>query len=701
MKGDGELAPSLLAAGIPVARVGQAAPWNALRLLREVKPDALHTHLFKADLLGAALAARAGVPVLLSTKHNEDPYLLRAPWRGLGRRAARRARRVVAISEAVARFVRGALDLEAGDVRVLRYGIEPPAPPIGGARFRASLGIDAAAPLAVAVARLSRQKGLDVLVEAAAILRGRNPEARIALVGRGEEETALRDLVRTKGLDGTVRFAGFLPDPGPALDAADVVVLPSRWEGFGLAALEAMAAGRPVVASNAGGLPEVLGAAGALVPPGDAKALAAALERALAPEAVAAVRSGAAGEALRRRVREEFPLERAAEEHESLYEESLRGSGVRTAAPRRATRLLLVARAGTGGAARHVRMLVEQLDRKRFEPTVAVSPLEDPAFPAALASLGAKVVEVPMRRDPAPLRDLAAFHAVRALVRSGGFDLVHAHTSKPGAFARLAAARSGPPVVYSPHGWYFEYAPNTAARALFLRAERRLGARGGLLHCVSEAEAEAAVREGIAPRERIRVVPNAVAAPPPADPVRLEALRRELGLLPGETVALMAARLAPPKEPLAFLEASRRVEGARFLLAGSGPMLEECRAAAGPRAIVLGERADVADLLALCDVAVLATRYDACPYFALEAAAAGRPIVAPAAALPRGLAEACVPSDPADPGSLARALGELLAPAAAERRRALGEAARRAWESSFTPEHWIAAMQALYDDALR
>jgi glycosyltransferase involved in cell wall biosynthesis len=705
VKGEGELAGEFLAAGVPVARAPLAAPWTADRVLRAARPDLVHAHLFKAELVGNRLARRAGLPLVV-TKHNEDPYLLRSPWRGLGRRIAARAARVVAISPAVERFAKEALGLPADRLRRIPYGLAPRPAAVGsGAAFRAAFGIPAGAPLAVAPARLTRQKGLDLLVEAARSVRARVPGARVVLLGRGEEETALRDLVRARGLEGTVIFAGFLPDPAPALVAADVVVLPSRWEGFGLAALEAMAAGRPVVAAAAGGLPGVLGDAGTLFPPGDGKALAEALVAALSPEAVAAARSGASGERGRRRAREEFSLDRAADAHESLYAEVLgrdrSRSGAAPATARRPARILLVARAGTGGAGRHVRMLLERLDPARFQATAAVSPLEDPAFPAALEALGARVERIPMERDPSPVRDLAAFRAVRALVRGGGFDLVHAHASKAGAFARLAAARDDVPVVYTPHGWYFEYAPSAAARAIWLRAERRLAARGGIVHCVSEAEAEATLREGIAPAGRIRTIPNAVPAPPPPDPARLEALRRETGVAPGETVFLMAARLAPPKDPLAFLAAAGRAgTRARFLLAGSGPLLEECRAAAGPRALVLGERGDVQDLLALADVAVLATRYDACPYFALEAAAAGRPLVAPAAAVPRALHPALAPFDPAEPASLDRALAGLIGPEAAPRRADLAAAARRAREEQFAPERWIARMEAMYDEVI-
>jgi glycosyltransferase involved in cell wall biosynthesis len=118
-----------------------------------------------------------------------------------------------------------------------------------------------------------------------------------------------------------VRFLGRLDDVGPLLLAADAVVLPSRWEGLPLALLEALARGRPVVASAVGGIPDVIedGVHGRLVPPEDAAALAAALED-FARRSDAALRLGRAGQ---RRVRESYTWERVVESFESIYDEVL------------------------------------------------------------------------------------------------------------------------------------------------------------------------------------------------------------------------------------------------------------------------------------------------------------------------------------------------------------------------------------------
>ncbi len=124
--------------------------------------------------------------------------------------------------------------------------------------------------------------------------------------GEGGEHAVLAARVRTLGLDANVRFLGRVDDVASVLAAADVLVMPSRQEGLGVAALEAMAAGLPVIASRVGGLPEAVvdGATGLLVPPADVPALAAAIAR-LAADRALARRLGAAGRA---RVRERFTM---------------------------------------------------------------------------------------------------------------------------------------------------------------------------------------------------------------------------------------------------------------------------------------------------------------------------------------------------------------------------------------------------------
>lgn len=311
LKGAGELAPAFAAAGadvhdLDVRGLRAARSHRRLsRLLRETVPDVVHSHLFKADVLAAAVlgsggdradragrAGRAERPALVSTKHNVDAYLRNPLWRTIGRSAARRADGVIAVSEGVAAFLRETIGEPPAGIDVVRYGVPAPA-------------VATTAPprtdTILCIARFDEQKDHDTLFEAvrrlAALPRrgtraGEPRRVRLVLLGRGPREDALRDAAARVPRDGPVeiRFEGFREDVVPVLDAADVVVLTSRWEGLGLALVEAGQRGRPVVATRVGGIPEVVrdGVNGLLVPPGDPTATAEALARVLDDEPFAA-----------------------------------------------------------------------------------------------------------------------------------------------------------------------------------------------------------------------------------------------------------------------------------------------------------------------------------------------------------------------------------------------------------------------------
>jgi glycosyltransferase involved in cell wall biosynthesis len=165
---------------------------------------------------------------------------------------------------------------------------------------RGAWGVAADAPLVVALGRLHPQKGLDGLLDAVPLLAARVPDVAVVLVGEGPLEDELRRRITTEGLADRVRLVGPTDDAGAALVAADVVAVPSVWESGPLVVAEAMALGRPVVATPVGFVPELIvdGQTGRLAPVGDAEALAGALgDVLLAPERAAAL--GAAG---RRRV---------------------------------------------------------------------------------------------------------------------------------------------------------------------------------------------------------------------------------------------------------------------------------------------------------------------------------------------------------------------------------------------------------------
>ncbi|WP_336204076.1 glycosyltransferase [Nonomuraea sp. LPB2021202275-12-8] len=264
------------------------------RIVREFGPDVVHLHSSKAGLAGRA-AIRGRVPTLFQP-HGWSWLAARGPAAaaalGWERLAARWASRVVCVGEGEAALARR-YGVPA-DLVVVRNGVDlrrfRAAGPEERAAARARHGIAERTPLAVCVGRVTRQKGQDVLLSAWQRIAGRDSSARLAVVGDGPMLGALRSLAVPR-----VHFAGGVTDVRSWYVAADVVVLPSRWEGLPFTALEALASGRSLVASGVPGISElVAGGVGAVVPPEDPAALAEALLLRLGQPALAAAEGAAA-----------------------------------------------------------------------------------------------------------------------------------------------------------------------------------------------------------------------------------------------------------------------------------------------------------------------------------------------------------------------------------------------------------------------
>jgi glycosyltransferase involved in cell wall biosynthesis len=292
---------------VPYARIpapGDVDPLLAVRVARAARrADLVHTHLVHADVYGALGARR-----LVSTKHNDDPFRT-GSFRYVERALTRRAGKVVAITHALARFLVDRVGLPREKVTTIHYGLDGP-PQAWGENQPSAIAADAGVLLAVG--RLERQKGVDVAVRALARVRERHPNVELVVLGEGPERASLERLA--DDLDVPVHLLGRVPDVAAWLRRADVLVHPARWEGFGLALLEAMLVELPVVATNVSSIPEIVvdGQTGLLVPRDDPAALA---------DAVATVLDdprglGAAG---RDRARREFSVARMADRTLDVY----------------------------------------------------------------------------------------------------------------------------------------------------------------------------------------------------------------------------------------------------------------------------------------------------------------------------------------------------------------------------------------------
>ena len=328
LKGDGELKDEFAAAGMPARKVPFESPLDLpgalaglVSALRELQPDLLHTHLLKADALGALAARKAGVPGLVSSKHNDERALLKAGVGVVHGWLSKRADRIIALSDHVARFVAEHGRVPRERITRIYYGVD--AEGLGASRgraeVRAELGVDEATPLLVCVGRLAPQKDHPTLLAALAQLP---PEVQLLVVGGdpfGDGRPRLEARAAELGVADRARFLGIRHDVPDLLAASDLFVLPSLWEGLGLVFLEAMAVELPIVASNVSAIPEVVedGVSGWLVPPGDPAALAGAVRDALARDDDRRAR-GVAG---RMRLLERFALPRMVDETEAVYRE--------------------------------------------------------------------------------------------------------------------------------------------------------------------------------------------------------------------------------------------------------------------------------------------------------------------------------------------------------------------------------------------
>jgi glycosyltransferase involved in cell wall biosynthesis len=299
-----------------------------IRLARSFKPDIVHTHTAKAGFLGrqAALAVRPR-PAIVHTFHGHvlEGYFGAAKSRlylELERALGRVSDRLIGVSEAtVDDLVRlGVAPREKFRVLPLGLDLAPLAAPMNGLRVasRAELGVGDDEVVLVFVGRIVPIKRLDVLLRALARARQSDRRLRLALVGDGEERPGLELQAAELGLGGAVEFLGYRRELRPLFAASDLAVLSSDNEGTPVSLIEAAAAGLPAVATDAGGVREVVGAdSGTVVPKGDAEALAGALlSMAGDPD-----RRRVSGAAARRRALARFGADRLLGDVDALYRE--------------------------------------------------------------------------------------------------------------------------------------------------------------------------------------------------------------------------------------------------------------------------------------------------------------------------------------------------------------------------------------------
>ena len=663
--------------------------FRVLRLARRLRPALIHTN--SMIVLGGALGARLARAPHLWHVHE---ILERPAW--LARTFARLFALLADVVVSNSASTRAAFDRQFAPLvrkhSVVLNGVDPPRSD-DAARARAVLDLASEDPLVLLPGRINSWKGQELLVCAAAMLRGRHPRARFVILGdapmgQTHFEEDLDAAIRREGVRDSVRRLPFSDDLDDFLAAADICVVPStRPEPFGLVAAEAMAHSCPVVAADHGGVAEVVEhrRTGLLVPPGDAKALAQALDELLSdPE-----RARALGVAGRERQRRRFSVARYVSDFAERYQELLgRGAG--------ACLVHVVLGKANPERANGVNRVVHHLARTQAaqgRPVEVWGLTPTPDAPTPPRAYGLRC----FRRGPWRLSlDPKLIAAIEAAPRPTMF---HLHGGLLPELARAARTirKAGHAYTFTPHGAYH---PRALAKRRWLKRlvlalfDRRLLAGAQRVQALSDHEVTDVARQ--VPRARIVVVPSG------QDPLVRRGPRRSWT---AEPVFGFLGRLDAHTKGLdVLLDAFARYATDRpgtLRIIGDGPdraALEAHaeRAGIAERVEFLGARfgREKLEVLSACDAFVHPSRHEGLPGAVLEAAALGLPLVVTAgtgltAAVLRHRAGLALPDTAVGPVTDALVV---IASASAETRRAWSVGARTLVREDFAWERVVAEL---------
>ena len=294
-------------------------------LLFAKRPDILHCHLIPSNIIAKPLGALMGVPLILNHDHTNDPQRIdNKLLLALDKATNRFAHHLIAVAGACRDFL-----IQHESIPPEKITLVPNA--IDLRRFspgqitrrdaRSKLGLSPDAPVIAGVGRLNSQKNFSLFLDVAAALGPKFPNLRFLLAGEGPEEAMLREKALQLGLTDRIVFAGYIADTRQVYAAADILLMPSRFEGLPMTLLEAMAMNLPVVASKLDGIAEVIeeGREGYLVDSADVTAFA---ERCAALLEHPAKSSELATNA-RAKIEARFSVERMTSAVESIYDHFL------------------------------------------------------------------------------------------------------------------------------------------------------------------------------------------------------------------------------------------------------------------------------------------------------------------------------------------------------------------------------------------
>ncbi len=323
-KGKGALRAEFESTGVRVFFLGDYSHWTIGKaialgcLLSELSPEIVHTHLILATIVGRIIAWYSKVPVIVTTEHNisnwQKKYFLLF---SIYKITTMFTDKIFAISEAVKKQLIMKGKIKSEKITVLYDGVDlsifDPKLILEQSHYA-----DSAYPIIGCISRLDQRKGIRFLIEAITILKSQYPHIKLIIVGDGKERQRLESMATEHEVTENVFFTGEQKNVIPYFQMFDIFVLPSLSEGLSVSLIEAMAMKKTIIATNVGGIPEVVanGKEGILVPPGQANEIASAIAYLLKN----AKRANLMKVAARKKVERKFNLDILVKKLENFYE---------------------------------------------------------------------------------------------------------------------------------------------------------------------------------------------------------------------------------------------------------------------------------------------------------------------------------------------------------------------------------------------
>jgi glycosyltransferase involved in cell wall biosynthesis len=618
------------------------AAWQIYRLLQRERPEVVHTHKAKAGVIGRLAALASGTPVRVHTFHGHVLSGYFGRWKSnaftaIERMLARTTSRLITPSARLADDLATTYRVaprEHFQVIPLGFDLSPfEKCEVHRGKLRAELGLDSTVKLVAIIGRMVPVKDHGTFVAAAQLIAQRRPDVHFVFVGRGAQEASIRADVRRRGLEARSHFLGWRHDLPVIYADLDVAALSSVNEGTPVSIIEAIASGLPVVATEVGGVPDVLrnGARGALVPPRDPQAMAAAIERAFSPEARAQART-------MRTQMEEYGAERLCRDLGDLYTDLLARSSVpkpkAPAVPANANKpkvIHVITRLIAGGAQENTILSCQGL-KDSYDVLLVTGPPEghEGSLIEDAARRGIRTMVMPeLVRPISPALDGAAFRRLLDLFATEKPDIVHTHSSKAGIVGRAAAWFARVPVIiHTNHGLPYYDFQTLRERALFWSAEKIATSVTHKVVCVGEEMKRKSIVGRLGPPELFEVIHSGIEI---ERFLGARSVRARLGIDPEERVVGVVSRMANHKGHRFLIDAAPH--DVHILFVGDGEAradLEQQVKARGVKATFLGHvpPEEVPDLIASMDLVVHPSLWEGLPRAAVQALLVGRPVVA-------------------------------------------------------------------------